>query len=108
MLNCTSELDANEAITKVRWGKKLHGTDYNTLAVFYYKFAIYDKTYGLSLENRSNLHSFSDISQSAILDITDVRCEDVGQYQCEVESSVGTKGETDQKYTDVYIQGKHF
>lgn len=108
VLNCTFELNANEAITNVYLGKKLHGTEYNTLAVFYYKSAIYYKTYGLSLENRSNLHSFSDISQSTILNITDVRCEDVGQYRCQVHFSVGTKGETDQKYTNVYIQGIHF
>uniref|UniRef100_A0A8W8NPU3 Ig-like domain-containing protein n=1 Tax=Magallana gigas TaxID=29159 RepID=A0A8W8NPU3_MAGGI len=104
VLNCTFELDANEGIRNVYWGKKLHGTNYNKLAEFAYKNAIYNIDHGLSLENRSNLHSFSDTSQSAILNITDVRCEDVGQYQCEVEFSVDSKGKTDRKYTDVYIQ----
>lgn len=108
VLNCTFELDVNEGIRYVYWGKKLHGTYYNNLAEFAYRSAIYNKEHGLSLENRSNLHSFSDTSLSAILNITDVRCEDVGQYQCKVEFSVGIKGETDQKYTDVYIQGIHF
>ncbi|XP_065942282.1 protogenin B-like [Magallana gigas] len=103
VLNCTFELDVNEGIRYVYWGKKLHGTDYNKLVEFFYKNALY-KEHGLSLEKRSNLHSFSDISQSAILNITDVRCEDVGQYQCEVEFSVGSKGKKDRKYTDVYIQ----
>lgn len=108
MLNCTFELDVNEGVRNVYWGKKLHGTDYNNLAEFTYYMAVYNIEHGLSLENRSNIHSFSDISQSAILNITDVRCEDVGQYQCEVEFSVGSKGETNQKYTDVYLQGIHF
>lgn len=107
-MNCTFELDVNEGVRNVCWRKKLHGTDYNRLAEFSYKSAIYNEEHGLSLENRSNLHSFSDISQSAILNITDVRCEDVGHYQCEVDFSRGSKGETDQKYTDVYLQGIHF
>lgn len=90
------------------WRKNLHGTVYNTLAQFYSNSAFYNKEHGLSLENRSNLHSFSDISQSAILNITDVRCEDVGHYECELEFTVGSRAETVQKYTDVYLQGIHF
>lgn len=108
VLNCTFEFDANEAVRNVYWRKKLHGTDYNNLAEYFHKLAIYNKVPGLSLENRSTLHSFSDTSQSAILNITDVRCEDVGHYQCEVAFSVGSTGETDQKYTDVYLQGIHY
>lgn len=108
VLNCTFEFDANEAVRNVYWRKKLHGTDYNNLAEYFHELAIYNKVPGLSLENRSTLHSFSDTSQSAILNITGVRCEDVGHYQCEVAFSVGSVGETDQKYTDVYLQGIHY
>lgn len=107
MLNCTFELDVNEVVRNVFWRKKLQGTDYNSLADFSYKAAVYLED-GLSLETRSNLQSFDDISKSAILKITDFRCEDVGQYQCQVKFSVGSTAKSDQKGTPVYIKGISF
>lgn len=107
VLNCTFEHNDNEFVRIMSWKKKLPGANYLNLVEFSYKSAVYIE-HGLSLANRSNLHPFDDISNSAILNITNIRCEDFGQYQCIVSFSVGPTAKTDQRGTTVYIEGISF
>lgn len=102
-LNCTFVLEDSEFVASIHWKKKTNTNYYKSLAEFYDKFSYVSK-YGKYLQNRSELQNFGNGSNSAVLIIKGVRCEDVGQYQCSIRYGPGDF-EPMETHTSVYVQG---
>lgn len=102
-LNCTFVLEDNEIVVSIQWKKKINTNYYKSLAKFYDKFSTISQT-GNYLKNRSELQNYGNGSNSAVLIIKDVRCEDVGQYQCSAAYGPGDPKPME-TYTSVYVQG---
>ncbi|XP_055996650.1 nectin-3-like [Ostrea edulis] len=99
VLNCTYVLGNNDIVSSIDWKKK-HGNDYKTIARFIpNKHASFLQD-GIYLENRTDLVNSGNESNSAILKINDVMCEDDGHYQCSVSLWAGG----DSSDTSVFIQ----
>lgn len=105
-LNCTFVLEDSEIVLFIRLKKKTNNNYYESLAIFYNKFSILTQ-YGIYLQNRSELQNYGNGSNSAVLIIKGVRCEDVGQYQCSIKYGPGDP-EPMETHTSVYVQGTIF
>nr|XP_034314842.1 cell adhesion molecule 3 isoform X2 [Crassostrea gigas] len=101
ILNCTFELEGKENIAVIYWKKKINN-NYKTLANFFEYFPELTE-YGKYLQSRSKLQNFGNGSTSAVLIIYEVRCEDVGQYQCEIKYGPNAPKQIE-TYTTVYVQ----
>lgn len=102
-LNCTFVKENNEIVLYIFWKKKTNNDNYDNLAIFYENSCILTQN-GKYLENRSKLQSYGNGSNSAVLIIKGVRCEDVGQYQCSIIYGPGDP-KLMETYTSVYKQG---
>lgn len=103
-LNCTFVLEDSEIVAYIHWKKKTNTNYYKSLAEFYDKLS-YVSINGIYLQNRSELQNYGNGSNSAVLIIKDVRCEDAGQYKCLIQYGQGKSMET---HTSVYAQGTIF
>lgn len=106
-LNCSYVLEDGEIVIYIHWEKKTNTNHYESLANFYFNYhglTQYGKKF---LQNRSDLQSFGNGSNSAVLIIKDVRCEDVGQYQCIIKYGPEDP-EPMETHTLVYVQGITF
>lgn len=106
-LNCTYRLDTNEYIDVVHIKKKTSSGDYNDLIRSTERGTKYTPS-GEYLRNRFNIYGINTESSSAALIINDIRFEDDGQYQCELEYVSNNKPLTSMQNTTVYIHGNHF
>lgn len=105
ILNCTFELEGKEKIAVIYWKKKTNN-GYVTLVNFYEYFPEYTE-YGKYLQSRSKPQTYGNGSTSAVLIINDVRCEDVGQYQCQIKYGPDAPKQIETN-TTVYVQGTIF
>lgn len=97
ILNCTFEDQAYTKVTRIVWSKKGENK-YNWIATFTsYEAICLDEDLG----NRSSLVTYGSNSSSAIMFISDIRCEDDGQYQC----IVGVLQLDKTSYTTVFVKG---
>lgn len=87
--------------------KKTSSGDYNALVRSTERYTFYTRS-GEYLSNRSNIYGINTESSSAALIINNVRCEDDGQYQCELEYVSNNMPLKNLKNTTVYIHGNHF
>ncbi|XP_055996651.1 inactive tyrosine-protein kinase 7-like [Ostrea edulis] len=99
VLNCTYIIENSESVFYIDWRRK-HGTDYNTIVRFIPDKPASFKDDGIYLKNRTDLVNPGHGSNSVILKINDVMCEDAGHYRCEVTSSA----RYDSSDTSVFIQ----
>lgn len=105
-LNCTYRLDTNEYIDIVHIKKKTSSGEYKDLVRSTERGTHYTPS-GEYLRYRSNIYGINTESSSAALIINDVRCEDDGQYQCELEYVSNDKPLKSMQNTTVYIHGNH-
>lgn len=105
ILKCTYELENIDEIKNVLWKKKKSESEiYTDLANVFENKPRYTAN-GSYLQNRSELHGFSNGSTSVVLIIKDVQCIDNGHYQCLINYDDGSFLQHTVSNTVVYIKG---
>ena len=102
VLNCSFEKEINEQVFQIIWSKKNVTEDkYKQIVQYYANGYLYKD---LDMKDRSTSVTFNR-SPSVILNISEVRCKDNGQYKCHVEHE-DSSGIEISTFTTVNIQGK--